>query len=105
MRVRAEEANEAFAQYEYIGCLKSNEAVLCLYKAVLLDVQGGAKREIRTEIVTLQKQLNEKRKQIENTENLLIKDSTHSNRYTRILRTDSYNKVFDLIYQPTNCEG
>lgn len=83
MRVRAKDANEAFAQY--VGCLKPNEAVLRLYEAVLLDVQGGAKREIRTEIAALQKQLNEKRKQIEDAEDMLITDRTHSDRYTRIL--------------------
>ena len=56
-----------------------------MYEAVLLDVQGGAKREIRTEIAALQKQLNEKRKQIEDAEDMLITDRTHSDRYTRIL--------------------
>lgn len=83
MRVRAEDANEAFARY--VGCLKPNEAVLRLYEAVLLDVQGGAKREIRSEIESIQKQLNDKRKQIEDAEDLMITDRTHSDRYTRIL--------------------
>ena len=83
MRVRAEDANEAFARY--VGCLKPNEAVLRLYEAILLDVQGGAKREIRSEIECLQKQLNDKRKQIEAAEDLMITDRTHSDRYTRIL--------------------
>ena len=27
----------------YVGCLKPNEAILRLYEAVLLDVQGGAR--------------------------------------------------------------
>ena len=83
MRVRAEDANEAFARY--VGCLKPNEAVLRLYEAVLLDVQGGAKREIKSEIEAIQKQLNDKRKQIEDAEDLMITDRTHSDRYTRIL--------------------
>ncbi|MBD5303229.1 MAG: recombinase family protein [Bacteroides sp.] len=83
MRVRAEDANEAFARY--VGCLKPNEAVLRLYEAILLDVQGGAKREIRSEIECLQRQLNDKRKQIEDAEDLMIMDRTHSDRYTRIL--------------------
>lgn len=83
LRVRAEDANEAFARY--VGCLKPNEAVLRLYEAVLLDVQGGAKREIRSEIGALQKQLNDKRKQIEDAEDMLITDKGHSDRYTRIL--------------------
>ncbi len=83
MRVRAEEANEAFARY--VSCLKPNEAVLRLYEAVLLDVQGGAKREIRSEIYALQKQLNDKRKQIEDAEDMMITDKGHSDRYTRIL--------------------
>ncbi len=83
MRVRAEDANEAFAQY--VGCLKPNEAVLRLYEAVLLDVQGCAKREIRNEIEALQEQLRDKRKQIEDAEDMLITDRTHSDRYARIL--------------------
>lgn len=83
MRVRAEDANEAFARY--VGCLKPNEAVLRLYEAILLDVQGGAKREIRSEIEAIRKQLNDKRKQIEDAEDLMITDRTHSDRYTRIL--------------------
>ncbi len=83
MRVRAEDANEAFARY--VSCLKPNEAVLRLYEAILLDVQGGAKREIRSEIECIQKQLNDKRKQIEDAEDLMITDRTHSERYTRIL--------------------
>ena len=83
LRVRAEVANEAFARY--VGCLKPNEAILRLYEAVLLDVQGGAKREIRSEIETLQKQLKDKHKQIEDAEDLMITDKTHSDRYTRIL--------------------
>ena len=82
-RVRAEDANEAFARY--VGCLKPNEAVLRLYEAVLLDVHGGAKREIRSEIEAIRKQLNDKRKQIEDAEDLMITDRTHSDRYTRIL--------------------
>ena len=83
MRVRAEDANEAFARY--VGCLKPNEAVLRLYEAILLDVQGGAKREIRSEIEAIQKQLKDKRKQIEDAEDLMITDKTHSDRYVRIL--------------------
>ena len=83
LRVRAEVANEAFARY--VGCLKPNEAILRLYEAVLLDVQGGAKREIRSEIESLQKQLKDKHKQIEDAEDLMITDKTHSDRYTRIL--------------------
>lgn len=83
MRVRAEDANEAFARY--VGCLKPNEAVLRLYEAVLLDVQGGVKREIKSEIEAIQKQLKDKRKQIEDAEDLMITDRTHSDRYTRIL--------------------
>ena len=83
LRVRAEEANEAFARY--IGCLKPNEAILRLYEAVVLDVQGGAKREIRREIEDLQKQLKDKRKQIEDAEDLMITDKAHTNRYARIL--------------------
>lgn len=88
IRVRADKAIEAFARY--VGCLKPNEAILRLYEAVLLDVQGGAKREIKNEIATLQKQLKEKQKQIENVEDLLISDATHADRYTRIL--DRYEK-------------
>ena len=83
MRVRAEDANEAFARY--VGCLKPNEAVLRLYEAILLDVQGGAKREIRSEIEAIQKQLKDKRKQIEDAEDLMITDKSHSDRYARIL--------------------
>ncbi len=83
LRVRAEDANEAFARY--VGCLKPNEAILRLYEAVLLDVQGGAKREIRSEIEALQKQLKDKRKQIEDAEDLMITDKAHTDRYTRIL--------------------
>lgn len=83
LRVRAEEANEAFARY--VGCLKPNEAILRLYEAVLLDVQGGAKREIRSEIESLQKQLKDKHKQIEDAEDLMITDKAQSDRYTRIL--------------------
>lgn len=83
LRVRAEEANEAFARY--VGCLKPNEAVLRLYEAILLDVQGGAKREIRSEIEALQKQLKDKRKQIEDAEDMMITDKVHTDRYSRIL--------------------
>ncbi len=83
MSVRAEDVNEAFVQY--VGFFKYNEVVLRLYEAVLLDVQGGAKREIRNEIEALQKQLRDKRKQIEDAEDMLITDRTHSDRYTRIL--------------------
>lgn len=83
LRVRAEEANEAFARY--VGCLKPNEAILRLYEAVLLDVQGGAKREIRSEMEALQKQLKDKRRQIEDAEDLMITDKAHTDRYTRIL--------------------
>lgn len=83
MRVRAEDANEAFARY--VGCLKPNEAVLRLYEAVLLDVQGGAKREVRSEIEAIRKQLKDKRKQIEDAEDLMITDMAHSDRYSRIL--------------------
>lgn len=61
MRIRAEDANEAFARY--VGCLKPNEAILRLYEAVLLDVQGDARQEIKTEINALQRQLTDKRKQ------------------------------------------
>ncbi len=88
IRVRAEKAIEAFARY--VSCLKPNEAILRLYEAVLLDVQGGAKREIRKEIATLQKQLKEKQEQVENVEDLLISDATHADRYTRII--DRYEK-------------
>ena len=83
MRVRAEEANKAFARY--IGCLKPNEAVLRLYEAVLLDVQGDSKREIRNEIQSIQKQLQDKHKQIESAEDLMITDSRNCERYSRIL--------------------
>ncbi len=83
MRVRAEEANEAFARY--VGCLKPNEAVLHLYEAILLDVQGGAKREIRNEVDNIKKQLTDKQKQIEDAEDLMITDKGHSDRYVRIL--------------------
>ncbi len=65
--------------------MKPNEAVLRLYEAVLLDVQGCAKREIRNEIEALQEQLRDKRKQIEDAEDMLITDRTHSDRYARIL--------------------
>ena len=51
----------------------------------MLDVQGGAKREIRSEIEALQKQLKDKRKQIEDAEDLMITDKAHTDRYTRIL--------------------
>ncbi|MEY8686237.1 recombinase family protein [Bacteroides sp. AN502(2024)] len=83
IRVRAEEANETFARY--VGCLKPNEAVLRLYEAVLLDVQGGAKQEIKSKISALQKQLVDKRKQIVNAEDMLITDTSHADRYARIL--------------------
>ncbi|MCM1076489.1 MAG: recombinase family protein [Bacteroides sp.] len=83
IRVRAEKAVEAFARY--VGCLKPNKAILRLYEAVLFDVQGGAKREIKNEITTLQKQLKEKQKQMENVEDLLISDAPHADRYIRIL--------------------
>lgn len=65
--------------------MKPNEPVLRLYEAVLLDVQGCAKREIRNEIEALQEQLRDKRKQIEDAEDMLITDRTHSDRYARIL--------------------
>lgn len=83
MRVRAEEANEAFARY--VSCLKPNEAILRLYEAVLLDVQGGAKREIKIEIEAVRKKLKEKRKQIEDAEDMMISDKAHADRYSRIL--------------------
>lgn len=88
LRVRADKVIETFARY--VSCLKPNEAILRLYEAVLLDVQGGAKREIKTEILALQKQLKDKQKQVENVEDLLISDATHADRYTRIL--DRYEK-------------
>ncbi len=88
IRVRADRAIKAFARY--VSCLKPNEAILRLYEAVLLDVQGGAKREIKNEITALQKQLKEKRKQVEGVEDLLISDTAHSDRYVRIL--DRYEK-------------
>ncbi len=88
IRVRADKAIEAFARF--VGCLKPNEAILRLYEAVLLDVQGGAKREIRTEIFALQKQLKDKQRQVKDAEDLLISDAIHADRYTRIL--DRYEK-------------
>ena len=84
MRIRAEEANEAFARY--VGCLKPNKAILKLYEAILLDVQGDAKQEIKSEIVALQKQLTAKRKQIEDAEDMLIADKSNTDRYARIIK-------------------
>ena len=83
IRVRAEDANNAFARY--VGCLKPKTAVLKLFEAILMDVQGDSKREIRDEISVLRKQLLDKQQQIENTEDLLITDNTHSERYMKII--------------------
>ena len=83
IRVRAEDANNAFARY--VGCLKPKTAVLKLYEAILMDVQGDSKREIRDEISVLRKQLLDKQQQIENTEDLLITDNAHSERYMKII--------------------
>ena len=86
--IRAEVANELFARY--VSTLKPNPTILKLYESVLLDLHGDLRRNIRSEIQSIQTEIADKRKQIEEVEDLMINDGTHSDRYARIL--DRYEK-------------
>ena len=86
--IRAEIANELFARY--VSTLKPNPTILKLYESVLLDLHGDLRRNIRSEIQSIQTEIADKRKQIEEVEDLMINDGTHSDRYARIL--DRYEK-------------
>ena len=83
IRVRAEDANEAFARY--VGCLKPNEAVLRLYEAILLDVQGNAKQEVNAEIKEIESSIAAKREQITNAEDLMCSNPSLATRCEKML--------------------
>ena len=59
--------------------------MLNLYEEVLKDLHGDSKREIQAEIDKLKKEITAKQSQIEEAEDLLIMDKSHTDRYNRIL--------------------
>ena len=81
--IRADVANELFARF--VSRLKPNGIVLKLYEQVLLGINQDAMRNIRSEIETIGSQISDKRRQIEEVEDLMINDRTHAERYSKII--------------------
>ena len=81
--IRADRTNELFACF--VSQLKPNPTVLKLYETVLLDIRGDVMMELKNEIRHVQHHLSEKRKQIVDVEDLMVRDTRHVDRYSKIL--------------------
>ena len=81
--IRADRTNELFTCF--VSQLKPNPTVLKLYETVLLDIRGDVMMELKNEIRHVQHLLSEKRKQIVDVEDLMVRDTRHVDRYSKIL--------------------
>ena len=74
-----------FSIHDFVSCLKPNPTVLKLYEQVLQGINQEVCKDIHSEIENIKAQLSQKRKQIEEVEDLLIEDRTNSERYSKII--------------------
>ena len=95
IRMRAESANEQFAQYT--AKLKPNKTVLDLYSEILKDLQSGRKGESKKEASSLQGELLAIQKRIYSIEDKYSDGDLTKEQYNRML--ERYTKEASAIQQ------
>ncbi|MCD8092866.1 MAG: recombinase family protein [Bacteroides sp.] len=83
IRIRAEKANEQFAQYT--AQLKPNKTILDLYAEILKDLQSERKGESKKEILTLKNELSAIQKRINSIEDKYLDGDLTKEQYNRML--------------------
>ena len=95
IRMRAESANEQFAQYT--AKLKPNKTVLDLYSEILKDLQCERKGESKKEVTSLQSDFSAIQKRINSIEDKYMDGDLTKEQYNRML--ERYTKEASAIQQ------
>lgn len=103
LRKRADEVNEAFAQY--ISCLAPNEAVMRLYEAILNDMRDEQNADNRKKAANLQAELEKVEARIQRARDLYLDgDMTKAERDEAIERNqklvDGLKERIDVLTNP-----